>query len=93
MSDHDLKTWPKFFWAVVRGEKTFEVRRNDRDFAVGDRIKLREWLPGEGGRGTYTGATIDVVVSYVLPGGQWGINEGFCVLGLRLPQGQDLHES
>lgn len=43
--EHDLKIWPKYFNVVQRGDKSFEVRKNDRAFAVGDTLKLREWQP------------------------------------------------
>lgn len=47
---HELKTVQPFFDDVVKGRKTFEVRRNDRDFRVGDMLLLREWDPS---RDTY----------------------------------------
>lgn len=40
---HNLKILPEYFEAVVRGEKTFEIRKNNRDFKVGDLIFLLEW--------------------------------------------------
>lgn len=33
---HQLKCDSKFFEDVASGKKTFEVRKNDRDFFVGD---------------------------------------------------------
>jgi uncharacterized protein DUF3850 len=42
---HELKSWPKFFEKVISGEKTFEIRLNDRDFHVGDFLYLREYDP------------------------------------------------
>lgn len=39
---HALKTEPQFFEAVIDGSKTFEVRKNDRDFRVGDYLALNE---------------------------------------------------
>lgn len=45
MKIHELKSWPQFFVKVITGEKTFEVRLNDRDFQVGDFLFLREWDP------------------------------------------------
>ena len=41
---HELKIRPEYFKAVVLGDKMFEIRKNDRDFKVGDIIVLHEWL-------------------------------------------------
>lgn len=82
---HALKTWPEFFDAVCEGRKTFEVRRDDRGFREGDILGLQRWEPE---RGDYTrdgtGHPImrAVRVTYVLPGGQFGVEPGFVVLGL-----------
>ena len=45
MKVHDLKTWPRQFRHVRDGLKTFEVRRNDRDYREGDLVILREYVP------------------------------------------------
>lgn len=45
MTTHDLKCWPEFFDAIARGEKTFEVRKNDRGFQKGDRLRLLKYDP------------------------------------------------
>jgi len=37
---HGLKIAPNYFEKVVSKEKTFEVRYNDRNFQVGDILKL-----------------------------------------------------
>jgi len=42
---HELKIWPEFYHAVLSGEKTFELRKNDRDFHVGDVLHLKEFIP------------------------------------------------
>lgn len=42
---HKLKTVQPFFDAVWSGEKTFEVRKNDRNFNIGDRLMLIEVVP------------------------------------------------
>ncbi|EED1975124.1 DUF3850 domain-containing protein, partial [Listeria monocytogenes] len=40
---HDLKILPIYFAEVVAKRKTFEIRKNDRDFCVGDMVRLKEW--------------------------------------------------
>ena len=42
---HQLKTEHNFFEDVISGKKTFEVRKNDRDFMVGDFLALKELTP------------------------------------------------
>lgn len=59
---HELKTWPEYFQAVLTGLKTFEVRENDRDFQVGDVLRLREYEPIPM---TYTGRECFRTVTYV----------------------------
>ena len=82
---HHLKAWPEFFDAVADGRKTFEVRRNDRGYREGDIITLLRYEPE---RGSFTvdegGRTINLNrrITYVLEGGQFGIEYGFVVLGL-----------
>ena len=77
---HELKTWPAYFKDVLRGDKTFEVRRDDRTpmFKVGDTLILREWDERNG----YSGDKLWRRVTYVLPGDQFGIEKGYVVLGL-----------
>lgn len=87
--DHELKTWPPFFQAIVDGRKTFEVRRNDRGFQAGDRLRLREWDPSESMQPVsfrYSGREVHVLVTYVLTGESFGVKDGFCVMGLALTE-------
>jgi hypothetical protein len=90
MAEHELKTWPPFFIAIEAGQKTFEVRRNDRGFQKGDTLHLREWDPNKGvateSRG-YTGNAMRVRVSYVLSGESFGIKDGFVVMGVKFLKG------
>ena len=83
---HELKTWPSFYEAILRGEKTFEARRNDRDFAVGDKLQLREFDPGKDcctAAFKYTGRMMTCEVTYILHGGQWGVESGFCIMAFK----------
>lgn len=80
---HNLKTWPEVFDAMLTRAKSFEVRRDDRGFGVGDTLVLKEWDPATG---KYTGRTCKALVTYLLPGGQFGIEAGYvCMSVRRLP--------
>lgn len=57
---HELKTVPPYFARVLDGTKTFEVRRDDRGFQVGDTLWLREWTGIE-----FTGRSIHKRVVYM----------------------------
>lgn len=83
MTIHKLKIWPVYFNCTLAGIKPFEVRKNDRGFKIGDTLILEEYDP-KSNKG-YTGKKASRVVSYVLPGGQFGIKAGYCVLGLVSP--------
>lgn len=74
---HQLKTLPPFFDDVVALRKPFEVRKNDRGFNAGHILVLREW---DGKR--YTGRHVCKRVTYLLTGGAFGVQEGYCVMGI-----------
>ena len=74
---HCLKVTPEFFPALACGDKTFEARLNDRDFKVGDVLVLQEWDQ------VYTREAVTKVVTYILHGGRFGIQEGHVVMGLK----------
>ncbi len=81
--EHELKTWPVYFRRVKSGDKTFEVRKCDRDFQIGDFLKLKEFNPDNGG---YTGNEVCVYVKYILHGGDFGIQDGYCVMAIEIDQ-------
>ena len=59
---HELKIWPTYFDAILRGDKTHVIRKADRDFRVGDTLRLNEFYPGDE---RFSGRSIDVEVSYL----------------------------
>jgi hypothetical protein len=80
---HDLKTCQPYFDAVRTEAKTFEVRKDDRDFQPGDLLVLREWLTHNGG---FYGVSQPLLrqVTYVLRDGEkFGVAAGTVVLGIR----------
>ncbi len=77
---HELKTLPEFFQAVIDGRKTFEARKNDRDFLCGDVLFLREW---DSETKRYTARNICADVSYILHGPNFGVKRGYCIMAIK----------
>ncbi len=75
---HELKTWPEHFIPVAAGMKTAEVRKNDRKFVVGDRLRLREWDPETR---DYTGRQVYAVISHILR--SLNVAAGYVVLSIK----------
>jgi hypothetical protein len=73
---HKLKTLPVYFCDIAIGVKTFEVRRNDRDYAVDDVLLLQEWEDGQ-----YTGREHCMRVTYIIQG-VCGLPPDICVMGI-----------
>ena len=71
---HKLKTAPEFFNKMVSGHKTFELRRADRDYQVGDWLYLEEY---ENGR--YSGNSVIMQVSDIIAN-VYGLRDGFVLL-------------
>lgn len=80
MRVHELKLNQKFEKAVWLGDKPFEIRKNDRDYQVGDRIRFHV----VDDRGNAWASLLDRItfeITYVLSG--WGLEEGYVALGIR----------
>ena len=80
MNIHCLKTWPEPFEALWEGLKTYEYRRDDRDFQVGDELVLQEWDPETE---EYSGRSLKAKVQYMSRGPDWGIPDGYCCMSIR----------
>lgn len=77
MTTHKLKTLQPWFEEVWDREKRFEIRLNDRDFQVGDRLLLRLYDPETG----YGFREIDACIRTVLIDVP-GVKDGHVVLQL-----------
>ena len=80
MTQHILKTNPEIWDAIARGEKRFEIRRDDRNYKTGDLVVLC--------RGTEsTIPQLHFVVGYILRDAvDYGLREGFVIFQLeKLP--------
>lgn len=76
---HDLKVWDEFYNAVEDGSKPFEARKNDRDYQVGDILKMRSFNPHIL---DYSGRSHKRMVTFILHGPGFGVEEGYCIMGL-----------
>lgn len=76
---HALKTEQPYFNDIKSGAKTFELRKNDRNYKVGDTLILQEWSS----TGGYTGETVVKIVTYILKDCvEYGLQDGYCILGI-----------
>ncbi|WP_019177779.1 DUF3850 domain-containing protein [Methanomassiliicoccus luminyensis] len=82
---HELKVLPEYFLAVSERKKTFELRRDDRGYEIGDKLWLREW---DGV--AYSGRSIVCNVTYILRRFQ-GLDEDYAILGITLDE-EDYHQ-
>jgi len=94
---HPLKTVSSSFEAVLRGEKKFEYRKDDRGFEVGDVLQLRE-IPDDN-PDIYTGRIKLVRVTHILRGEfaeKFGVTPGYAVLSIEevlIEEADEMNES
>ncbi|MDR0462555.1 MAG: DUF3850 domain-containing protein [Christensenellaceae bacterium] len=81
---HELKLCKKFYEPVVSGNKTFELRKNDRNFKVGDKLILRPVTDDETRAYINNLPKIHAEISYMLSEGvSGGLEKGYCVLAMK----------
>lgn len=80
MKLHTLKIQPRFYSAVMKGDKTFELRKNDRDFLASDLIHFVN-VNGE----DFINEPNNVYqITYVLQDvKEYGLDEDYCILGIK----------
>lgn len=75
---HYLKIWPEYFEPLRIKQKSFDVRKNDRDFKKGDMVVFEEWDPATK---AYTGQSCIRFIKYMIQG-IFGLPKEICVLGI-----------
>lgn len=76
---HALKIEPYFFNKVLSGEKTFEIRENDRNFMEGDLLALNEYDPE---KQEHTGRSCLVYVDFAMTDPKY-VREGFAIMSIK----------
>ncbi len=87
---HELKILPIYFEEVIKGNKTFEIRKDDRDFNVGDILLLKEYDPDEiyfdidDKETHFSGKKILRKISYILKDiPSLGLKQGYVLLAVK----------
>lgn len=76
---HLLKIHEQYFREILSGRKTFEIRKHDRDFQIGDILVLQLYQ-----NGFCTGDEIDAEITYILKSvPEYGLQTGYCILGIK----------
>jgi len=78
MAEHTLKSWPEYFGPIHNGTKTFDLRKDDRNYAVGDIVLFYEWKPSIK---EATDRTTRCKINYILRDFE-GLTPGYCILGI-----------
>lgn len=77
MKVHELKVLKKYAHHLITRDKTFEIRKNDRDFRVGDILHLKE-IDDESKE--YTGFEMFLKVIYMHQG--LGLEDGYVCMSV-----------
>lgn len=78
---HQIRLATMYFDDVVSGKKSFELRKNDRNYKVGDILEMLEFNDGR-----HTGRTVKAEVTYMLED-YTGLTEGYCILATKVLEG------
>ena len=78
---HALKQETAYFKLTIKNKKNYEIRLNDRNFAVGDIIVLSEW---NSEKKEYTGRSRIVCIKSIVSADDFpqGLKEGYVILGI-----------
>lgn len=89
MKLHELKIKTTYYSEVAKGNKTFELRKNDRDYQVGDLIHFVN-TKGEEIKWTYQDGNLVsgqynlYQITYVLKDvPEYGLDKDYCILGIK----------
>ncbi len=76
MKTHHLKIKSEYFNLVTSGVKKFEIRKNDRNFKVGDLVYLDEVNKENKLTGSMIGPYL---IKYIFQGGEYGLDPEYVI--------------
>ncbi|MGI1820044.1 DUF3850 domain-containing protein [Lactobacillus johnsonii] len=77
MTIHELKILPEYYKAQVEGKKNFEIRKNDCNYKIGDKLVLKEYDPETN---SFTGQSFVTEITFITDYQQ---KDGYVVLGTK----------
>lgn len=87
MTVHRVKSWPDYFEPIFSGNRTFDLRVNDRRYHVGDVLHLMEY---DDRKAVFTGREIKKTITDLIEGigtgcitPMKGLSRGYVVLALQ----------
>lgn len=75
---HDIRLAAMYFDDVASGRKSFELRKNDRNYHKGDILEMMEFKDGKN-----TGRMIRAEVMYMLEN-YTGLTDGYCIMATKV---------
>lgn len=78
MKIHEIKIEQEYFEYVISGKKKFEIRKNDRNYEVGDILRLKETAK-DGESSYYTG---DIYLAKIIYITDYAQQDGYVVMGI-----------
>lgn len=88
---HEIKVWPPYFQQTADGNKTWELRVDDRDYHVGDILVMKEWVPAIT---SYTGRVIEARVTYIVKSSEetkfFALPSGMCIMTINVISERDI---
>ena len=84
-TSHELKCEHLNFQAIIDRKKTFEIRKNDRRFHVGDTLVLSEFKHNPDTPSNFTGRKCHVKITFIQPPKTApGVDAGYRILAIGL---------
>lgn len=77
---HALKTEPIYFRSIIEGIITFNVRKADRDFKVGDTLLLQEYDPN---KEKYTGQEWSGLITFLMDDSTGYVKKGYVCFAIK----------
>lgn len=87
---HRIKIEPSYFSSVKEKIKTFELRKNDRDYKVGDILVLSEYVDIPDSINSisidsfYTGSEVIARVKYIMDKPVYGLQSEYCIISIEV---------